>query len=217
METVQLPPRAKNPARSNKYEAVQIRYETFKSVFNANGGNATQAAIEAGYSPKSASVIGSQLVKRLRIQEAAEGRSLATLENSLLSEERLTKLLEQMLFHDPRDIHDAEGNLKPIHQWPEAARMALQSFDRDQTTDKRGTPVGVSYKPRFADKLTALEKAMKYRGMFERDNRQKAEAIAISVQFSADPNARDGDSAVDVTPTTTPSTPGPATRGRGRK
>lgn len=204
--------------------AVQARYEQFRLLYLGNdpkyAGNATQCALKVGYSPNAAKSQGSQLVSRLNLQDAIRGRSLENLENSLLTEERITKELERIALFDPRKMFAPDGSLLAPHQWSDDVAAGIASIDRDEITAGRGAesiPIGTTSKVRLWDKLQALNTAMKYRGMFERDNRQKAEAIAISVQFSADPNARDGDSAVDVTPTTTPSTPGPATRGRGRK
>lgn len=215
-----------NPMLSGprRAEAVQSRYERFKLLYLGNdpklAGNGTQCAIECGYSPKTASVQASQLLKRLRVQQGVEGRSHELLSESLLTEANLTKVLEQILFVDQRTIYDKDGNLLPIAQWPENAAMALSSMDRDEITAGQGTggkPVGNSYKPRFYDKLVALEKAMRFKGMFERDNKQRSEAIALEVSFTTTPTRQEeaGDRAkiIDAVPTAATET---TKRGIGR-
>ncbi len=188
---------ARRETKSNRYEAVQERYESFKAEYRMNGGNATQAAISAGYSAKTAHVIGSQLVRRLKVQEGAEARSTETLEKSLLTEERLAKELERIAFFDPRKLFDSSGRLLDPSQWSDDVAAGIASLDRDEiTAGPRGKSdvVGQTTKIRLWDKLGAIEKAMRYRGMFERDNRQRSEAISLEVQFTTAP-ARPSDDA----------------------
>lgn len=203
---------------SNRHDAVQARHEAFKIALRSNGGNATQAAIEAGYSPKTAHVIGSQLLRRLKLTATVEARSLEIIEKSLLSEERITKELERIALFDPRKLFGQDGRILAPHEWSDDVAAGISSIDRDEITSGSGSEVvGQTSKIRLWDKLQALNAAMKMRGMYEKDNRQRSEAIAISVQFSANPEAtgdqRAGDTAVDITTDAQP----PTRRDRGKK
>lgn len=179
---------------SNRAVAVQARYEKFKIEYRLNGGNGTQAAIAAGYSPRTASVQASQLLKRLKVEEGANERTNESLEKSLLSQERVLKHLEDTLEFDPRRLFRPDGTMKSVHELDEATARALSSFDHDeinlgrgQSNGKGGKRIGTSYKVRWNDKLQAIDKAMRMFGLFERDNRQKADSIEISVNLVGAP------------------------------
>ena len=56
------------------------------------------------------------------------------------------------------------------------AAAALASVEVDELREE-GAVVGVTQKIKFWDKNSAIEKAMKHLGMFERDNAQKNDPI----------------------------------------
>ncbi|HOR65814.1 MAG TPA: terminase small subunit [Candidatus Sumerlaeota bacterium] len=59
---------------SSKNGQLTLRQKRFINAYLANGGNATQAAIKAGYSKKTASVIGQQNLNKLYIADAIKER-----------------------------------------------------------------------------------------------------------------------------------------------
>ena len=90
---------------------------------------AKNAAIRAGYSEKSADIIGSQLLSdpyvSLKVKAALEERLRRT---EITADWVLRKLLEThqrieaMNNSDIKDIYDERGSLKPIDEWPEIWR-----------------------------------------------------------------------------------------------
>jgi phage terminase small subunit len=75
-------------------------------------------------------------------------------------------VLEEMrciAFLDPLTAYGADGNALPIHEMPESTRRAIRSIEVLQ--DGR-----VNIK--FHDKVQALERLMRFLGMFEKDNKQ---------------------------------------------
>lgn len=91
--------------------------------------NATQAAIRAGYSEKTARRIGSENVTKLdiqkRIQDLMEERKNRIEVNADYVLKRLVDI-DQM---DVLDILNESGDLKPIKAWPKVWRTTLSGFD----------------------------------------------------------------------------------------
>ncbi|WP_063655218.1 terminase small subunit [Candidatus Arsenophonus triatominarum] len=91
--------------------------------------NATQAAIRAGYSEKTARRIGSENVTKLdiqkRIQDLMEERKNRIEVNADYVLKRLVDI-DQM---DVLDILNESGDLKPIKEWPKVWRTTLSGLD----------------------------------------------------------------------------------------
>ena len=79
--------------------------------------NATQAAIRAGYSQKTANRIASQLLSQLDIRDAvAKGKS-AQLEELDITAKEVLQIMARLARVDVKSFYDAVGNPKPIHEW----------------------------------------------------------------------------------------------------
>lgn len=125
--------------------------------------NATQAAIRAGYSEKTASRIGSELLGKTCISNAIENAQLARSTRTEVTADRVVKELARIAFVDTRQIF-AWGpggvTLRPSDELSddEAAIVAEVS----ETTSESGGNIKVK---RF-DKLKALELLGKHLGMY---------------------------------------------------
>jgi phage terminase small subunit len=175
---------------SLKASAVQARHDAFARAFKLNGGNAKQAAIAAGYKPTNAHTIGFQLAERLKLREAARTHEQRILEKNALTQERVLEELKRIVFADPRKFYDKNGRLKPIHELDDATASALASIDVDSLYAGRGPKkklAGTTTKIRMHDKLAAIDKAMRYLGLFEKDNASKAPSLAIQINAVAVP------------------------------
>ncbi|MBA5855988.1 terminase small subunit [Morganella morganii] len=116
--------------------------------------NATQAAIRAGYSDKTANRIAAQLLSKLdigkRIQElkSERGERLAIDADYVL--QRLVEI-DQM---DVADILLSNGEIKPIKDWPKVWRITLSGID---VTEVAGDAAGLLKKIKWPDKVKNLE------------------------------------------------------------
>jgi phage terminase small subunit len=125
--------------------------------------NATKAAIRAGYSEKTASRIGSELLVKTCISNAIENAQLARSTRTEVTADRVVKELARIAFVDTRQIF-AWGpggvTLRPSDELSddEAAIVAEVS----ETTSESGGNIKVK---RF-DKLKALELLGKHLGMY---------------------------------------------------
>jgi phage terminase small subunit len=122
--------------------------------------NATEAAIAAGWSPKSASVQGSRLLKRPDIQaaiRAVESKSEKKAQN--LAEKVLAEL-STLAFGNMQDCFDPEtGEILPINQLPREVAATLTAFENNKGFQKIKT----------ASKMSALELLAKITQLVNQD------------------------------------------------
>jgi phage terminase small subunit len=132
--------------------------------------NAKQAAIRAGYSPKSAEVNGCRLLSHAkvqhRIQELMDDRSHRT---EITADVILGELLG-LATTDISDMYDEEtGTFKPIHSMPKQIRKAISSIQVDELYEGYGkdrVQIGVTKKIKLWDKTKSLELLGKHLKLF---------------------------------------------------
>lgn len=142
--------------------------------------NATQAAIRAGYSPKTAGVQGFDLLRKPEIAAAIESLRNEHAKKTGLTVERVLTEAMRLAFFDIRKLTDAEGNPIPINQLDDDTAAAIQGLElateRSRDEDGSGTVVR---KYKLADKNAALERLFKHLGLFQKDNDQNNPAKAL--------------------------------------
>lgn len=144
------------------------RRRLFVDAYIANGGNAKQAAIAAGYAESRAEVTGSELVKDRKVQEEITRRRAELEQQSGLTAERVLREIARIVYFDPRELFREDGSLKPTSEWTDDQAAAIASIEiSDGKTRVKAW-----------DKNAALEKAMKHLGLYEKDNQQKGSALS---------------------------------------
>ncbi len=78
----------------------------------SNGGNATDAALVAGFSAKTGGVIGAKMLKDPRVLAEITRRRGELCANLEISTERILKERARLAFYDPRKLF---GKPIPIH------------------------------------------------------------------------------------------------------
>jgi phage terminase small subunit len=154
-------------AGTSKASAADKR-TAFVEAYFANGENGTQAAITAGFAPKSAGVTAAKLLKDPRVLAEIANRRTELIANLELSTERTLKEVSRLAFCDPRKLIDENGKLKSLHELDDDTAAAIASVE----VDKDG---GIKYK--FWDKNSAIEKAAKIQGLYKKDNEQKTDPL----------------------------------------
>lgn len=182
---------AKKPKAGTSKAAAKKRLALFVNyvVDPRFAGNATKAAIEAGYGKKSARRIATRLLARPEVKAAVEERRQAMVaavqESTDLTAEEVMRSLARDLRFDPAKMLDAQGNLLPISMMDEDTRLALRGMEHYAEFIGRGEDrerVGTTSKVKFPEKTAAREQAMKHFGLYEADNRQKpAPSVAIGI------------------------------------
>jgi len=163
----------KTKASSSKQAAADRRH-AFVEAYITNGGNATQAALTAGFAPKSAYSQGHNLLKHHETIRMLEERRKNLAQKYELTTENVLKSLAQAVHFDPRRLYNADGSLKPVHELDEDTAMALSGFEVIEMGARKDedAPIGVTKKVKWLDKNAARDQAMKHLGLFEKDNSQ---------------------------------------------
>jgi phage terminase small subunit len=185
-------PRVK--AGTSKAMAAQRR-ALFTEAYLTNGGNATNAAIAAGYSPNGADVVGTRLLGDVSVATAIAARRAEALaaaqQNTGVTIERTLRELARLAYVDPRRMFDSDGKMLQIHQLPDDVAPAVAQFERVVEYKGNGedrVEAGYTTKVKLWDKVSAIEKAMKHLGLFEKDNAQRPQtAPAVFVVMGVEP------------------------------
>ncbi|MCB2031372.1 MAG: terminase small subunit [Rhodoferax sp.] len=179
------PPQKRKPGTNGGSK--QERIDAFVESFLANGGNARQAAIDAGYSPKSADVAAWRLQKDAMVLQQIENRRADLRQKLELTTEGVLKNLAQAVYFDPRKLYNADGTLKPIPELDDDTAMALAGFEVVESVDGKGEDAVriLTKKVKWLDKNQARDQANKILGNYEKDNKQPGAALAAAVDKMA--------------------------------
>lgn len=131
--------------------------------------NATQAAIRAGYSERSAYSQAHELLKKPEIMEAIKELEDAAAERAAITKDMVLKELSRVAFVDPRKLFDENGRPKDVTNLDDDTAAALASVDIFEEFDYSGDEkelAGYTKKYKWIDKLRALEMLGKHLGMF---------------------------------------------------
>lgn len=170
---------AKKPAKtkaSSSAGSAQERRKLFVEAYITNGGNATQAAISAGFSHHAAGAIGHKLLKHAEVSAQLQQRRTELARKYELTTDNVLRSLAQAVHFDPRKLYNPDGTLRAVHELDEDTAMALSGFEVAEekgSGDDRGKVVSYTKKVKWLDKNTAREQAMKHLGLFLEDNKQK--------------------------------------------
>jgi phage terminase small subunit len=128
--------------------------------------NATQAAIRAGYSPRSAKVTGCRLLTDANVIAALELARAKTAERSGITKDRVLAELALLAFSDVGHYKiDDSGNVELAENAPKHARRAISSVKRKVYVDKDGNST-TEVEFRLWDKPGPLKLAGNHVGLF---------------------------------------------------
>lgn len=145
-------------------------------------GNATQAAIRAGYSPKTAYQSGAENLKKPQIAAllsekqtvvaARQDERLAAME---LTRERVQREIARIAYFDPRKMFRADGTPLEVTELDDdtaAAIVGLDILEEWEGVGENRVLRGYVKKYKIANKNVALDQASKILGLYEKDNQQ---------------------------------------------
>ena len=154
-------------------------------------GNATQAALAAGYSPKTARVIGQENLLKPAIagylsqkQSVIAAKQDEFLEKMELTQERIMRETARIAFFDARKMFHADGSPKSILELDDDTAACIVGLDVMEEYDGSGKDrklIGHIKKYKIADKNTALERGGKFLDMFEKDNEGAMKGVAKAI------------------------------------
>lgn len=153
--------------RSTRQPALNAKHLRFVDEYIVDL-NATQAAIRAGYSPKTAKQQGHRLLTYVDVQRAIEAKRKEVAGDLGITRERVLKEMAKLAFSDLRQLYNEDGGLKHPHEWPEGAAGAISGMELveefgDGPDGKK--LIGYTKKLKLWDKGKQLENLLKHLGM----------------------------------------------------
>ena len=105
--------------------------------------NATQAAIRAGYSAKTAHVQGPRLLDVVAVAEAIDAAKSKREEATQIDANWVLQRLAVEAEADIADLYDETGAVKPVHHWPKIWRQGLVAgIKHQELRDSEGNRTG---------------------------------------------------------------------------
>ena len=141
--------------------------------------NATQAAIRAKYSKKTAHQIGTENLKKPLIIAEIERKRNKLRFKAQISSERVLLEDQCLAMLNPQDLFDPKGCLIAPKDLPESVARAIAGIEvRELKPDpETGEPL-FKYKYKFWDKGRSIERLEKHLGLFKEDNEQRQGDLA---------------------------------------
>lgn len=123
--------------------------------------NATQAAIRAGYSEKTAHSQGPRLLDNVEVADYIKKKMDERSERTKIDADWVLKRLGEEAEADLLDILTEEGSLKPVSEWPLIWRQGLvDGIDIEELYEGRGAErenIGRVYKVKMGHRIKRVE------------------------------------------------------------
>ncbi len=177
------PRKAKKAKPGQNKATTEQRFKLFAEAYLSNNGNATHAALAAGFSPKTAASQGSRLLKNVKVKQYLDSRRAEVLTKVGLTTERTLLEVARLAYSDLRKLYHPDGRLKAVHELDDDAAATIASLEVDEITVGENV-IGVTKKLKQWDKGQALDKAMKHLGLYEKDNEQPNAGLAEAIKDS---------------------------------
>lgn len=149
--------------------------------------NATQAALRAGYSAKTAGCIGWENLKKPEIQAAIKAAQKQRLERLGVRADRVLEEAARLAFVDVRRLYDVNGDLLPVTDLDDETAAAVAGLEVLEEWRGRGDDrelVGHTKKIRLWNKLEGLTLLAKHlRLLQEGDSNNERPLITINVIY----------------------------------
>lgn len=132
--------------------------------------NATQAAIRAGYSPRTANEQGARLLTKVSVQNAIQEAKKKRARRVEITQDRVLLEYARLAFFDPRKLFAENGKPKDISELDDdtaAALVGLDVMEEYSGTGESRVFMGYTKKYKLANKLGALDSLGKHLGMFD--------------------------------------------------
>jgi len=128
--------------------------------------NATQAAIRAGYSPRTAASQAHDLLRKPEIARPVANGQTAQFQRMALDGDEVKRINAEIASFDPAVLQDEAGNYKPLKDLPPEARRCIKRIrvhKRNLTAGDGQTDLVIDYD--FYDKHPAIDRDYKRNGL----------------------------------------------------
>jgi phage terminase small subunit len=147
--------------------------------------NATQAAIRAGYSQKTAYSIGDENLRKPEIKDLISKLKNSRSERTEITADMVIQELAKIGFADIKNYYEGDEAQKDITKLDNKLTAAVSSIKVTESSGKDWSKTTKEFK--LHDKVKALEDLGKHLGVFEKDNKQKTTPVKIRVGYGDSP------------------------------
>lgn len=138
--------------------------------------NATQAALRAGYSPKTAEVQGCQLLKNPKITKLVAELKAKQLQKLNITAERVLDEISKLSFSNVKRLFDESGNLRPVHLLTDDEAACISSLEVIKKNAEAGDgKIDTVHKLKVWDKTRSLEMLAKHFALLTEQVRHSGE------------------------------------------
>jgi phage terminase small subunit len=124
--------------------------------------NATQSAIRAGYSKKTARSQGQRLLTNVDIQELIQEETRKKFNEVDLTAKKVLDEIIKLAFANIKNIYDEKGNLLPVHELSDDVAACIQEISQDEKGNSRDDAIVIKRKYKLSDKKSNLEMLARY-------------------------------------------------------
>ncbi|BBR43216.1 terminase [Escherichia coli] len=146
--------------KSTQFKPLTAMQEAYCQSYIQTPENQTQAAINAGFSPNTAAVKASVMMRDERIQKRIAELMEERNKRMRVSADYVLMRLVEIDQMDVIDILNDDMSIKPVSEWPKVWRQYLTGFELADMFEGRGDEkelVGILKKIKWPDKVKNLE------------------------------------------------------------
>ncbi|MEC3731826.1 terminase small subunit [Escherichia coli] len=146
--------------KSTQFKPLTAMQEAYCQSYIKTPENQTQAAINAGFSPNTAHVKASNMMRDERIQKRIAELMEERNKRLRVSADYVLLRLVEIDQMDVIDILNDDMSIKPVSEWPKVWRQYLTGFELADMFEGRGDEkelVGILKKIKWPDKVKNLE------------------------------------------------------------
>ncbi|EIA6179749.1 TPA: terminase small subunit [Escherichia coli] len=146
--------------KSTQFKPLTAMQEAYCQSYIKTPENQTQAAINAGFSPNTAAVKASVMMRDERIQKRIAELMEERNKRMRVSADYVLMRLVEIDQMDVIDILNDDMSIKPVSEWPKVWRQYLTGFELADMFEGRGDEkelVGIMKKIKWPDKVKNLE------------------------------------------------------------
>lgn len=151
--------------------------------------NATQAAIRAGYSAKTANEQAARLLAKASVSSAVAAAQAERSQQTGIDAAWVLRRLGEEAVADLADLYDDIGNVKPVKQWPLIWRQGLVA---GVDVESIGAGAGTVTKLKISDRIKRVELIGRHVGVQAFKDRLEVEDVTDRAAIIADARRRAG-------------------------
>lgn len=147
-------------AGSTKLNGTTLQQKLFSYAYFNNKGNGTKAAIEAGYSRRTAAEQASRLLSNVKVLKLLSALNEKIEEKALITKEQTIAEYSSLGLFDIRTIYDKNNALKPISEFSDEAARAVSSIETFEVFEGYGEDrkhIGNTIRIKLNSKIAALD------------------------------------------------------------